>query len=400
MGIKVIPFVFIALFITGFGASRDKHHDHDENERDTFFFGQDDAQGYQESAYYTNFTYIHVNDNWSDFTQHDWCWGNGSESNPYVLENMTIDASGGTGIFVENSIGQFFILRNILVHGNIMLNNCTDGFLDNITCTASEMDGFLFFNSDRVLLVDCMAESNGNATTGLGSGFSLENVMEFEFCRCVARGNQETGVRIFNSSVLLFNETSATGTINGSGFYIALTDQVILFNSEGVDNADCGVKLDDVQFGFSSLSLFKNNTCGANISSSAGVSFFANLFLSNDINAINDDLGIEWNVSICGNYWDDYLGIDSDFDMIGDIAYTGIAGGAGAIDRLPIAREFYTGSRVVVDDESWNAWMLVSKFPWCTGNGSTWSPYTISGLVMDLNGTGPGIMINNSRSVQ
>ncbi len=41
------------------------------------------------AGFWSNFTFIHVKNNWTDFPIID---GDGSWSNPYTIENMTIDA--------------------------------------------------------------------------------------------------------------------------------------------------------------------------------------------------------------------------------------------------------------------------------------------------------------------
>ena len=44
----------------------------------------------------------------------------------------------------------------------------------------------------------------------------------------------------------------------------------------------------------------------------------------------------DWDNGIIGNYWDDYIGKDSDDNEIGDSPYYGISGIIGGQDNCPI----------------------------------------------------------------
>ncbi|MFX1477534.1 MAG: hypothetical protein ACFFCI_05340, partial [Promethearchaeota archaeon] len=72
------------------------------------------------SSGYWSVNFIHVDGNWSEtVTVYDWCSGDGSWRNPYTIENITIDASTsptGSGILIENSKNDYFIIRNCTVY--------------------------------------------------------------------------------------------------------------------------------------------------------------------------------------------------------------------------------------------------------------------------------------------
>ncbi|MHA1292446.1 MAG: hypothetical protein ACTSQJ_07245 [Promethearchaeota archaeon] len=63
-----------------------------------------------------NLNPIIINDNWSDTAdKHDWCYGDGTPWDPYIIENVVIDAQSQTnGISILNS-NDFFIIRNCTI---------------------------------------------------------------------------------------------------------------------------------------------------------------------------------------------------------------------------------------------------------------------------------------------
>jgi len=98
------------------------------------------------SGFWSNFTFIHItNLNWTIANETDWCSGSGTWGNPYIIENMIINASGspiGCGIFIENSVDVYFTIRNVTIFetaNGIKLENANKGVL---------IDNRLFDNID------------------------------------------------------------------------------------------------------------------------------------------------------------------------------------------------------------------------------------------------------------
>lgn len=74
------------------------------------------------SSYWDNLSFIHIQGNWTNAVAKGWAKGDGSWGNPYVLENLTIDASSSyryAGIQIENSINDYFIIRNCTIFNTI-----------------------------------------------------------------------------------------------------------------------------------------------------------------------------------------------------------------------------------------------------------------------------------------
>ncbi len=96
------------------------------------------------SAEYTvNFIHIDgsIPGNWSTTTSYDWCSGDGSWSNPYKIENVTIDASSsptGYGIYIQDS-NVFFIIQNCKIYNSpdygIYLDFVNNSVIFNNNCS-------------------------------------------------------------------------------------------------------------------------------------------------------------------------------------------------------------------------------------------------------------------------
>ena len=82
--------------------------------------------------------------------------GSGTADDPYVIENLLIDASGSHGIWIENTT-KHFIIRNCVVengggtHWGIYLKNVRNGRIENNTCE-NNLDGIaLGLSSNNIL---------------------------------------------------------------------------------------------------------------------------------------------------------------------------------------------------------------------------------------------------------
>ena len=92
------------------------------------------------SGYY-ELPFIHIDGNWSyTVGNYSWCSGDGSWQNPYIIENVVINASNsptGSGILINNSKEYYFCIKNCTVFNGgagpydagIKLENSNNGTL-------------------------------------------------------------------------------------------------------------------------------------------------------------------------------------------------------------------------------------------------------------------------------
>ena len=139
--------------------------------------------------------------------------GNGTYSNPYIIENYEIIASIRHGIEIRNT-DVYFIIRNVTIidgrsnynHG-FYFNNVTNGELINYTAN-NNTTGFLLRNSNNNTLT-------GNTATNSLHGFRIWYSNNNTLTNNIANGNIEYGIFLDNSNnntisenIVLFNGLS------------------------------------------------------------------------------------------------------------------------------------------------------------------------------------------------
>ena len=112
------------------------------------------------SAVFTLFTPIYIDDldpnyNWSKTSEYEWCDGSGTSSNPYLIDDVILDAQGGSFscLTIKNSEVDFKIRNckffNTVSWDNygILLSNVTNGIIIANNCSYNGGDGIRLENS-------------------------------------------------------------------------------------------------------------------------------------------------------------------------------------------------------------------------------------------------------------
>lgn len=104
---------------------------------------------------------IYINNNWTDAKAAGICTGDGTASNPYLIENLVIDAGGiGHGIFIENTT-EYFKIENCTLYNSgidfhdagIKLNITQNGVLINNT-TYDNSQGMSIYTSSNLQIIN------------------------------------------------------------------------------------------------------------------------------------------------------------------------------------------------------------------------------------------------------
>ena len=160
--------------------------------------------------------------------------GSGIASDPYIIENWVIDASGAHGIWIENTT-KYFVIRNCLIengggpHYGIYLENVNNGKIENNTCE--------------------------NNSTGVYLDSSSNNALSSNTCE----NNSNWGIHLYSSS----SNTLSNNNCSGNRYGICLSSSSnhnTLSSNTCENNDDWGIYLVES----SSYNSITNNTCYGN----------------------------------------------------------------------------------------------------------------------------------------
>lgn len=216
------------------------------------------------SGEYTE-AFIHVDDNWSATTDKDWCSGEGSWSNPYIIENVTIDASNsptGYGIYIQDS-NVSLIIRNCKVYNSvdygIYLAETNNSKIINNNCSNNDRSGI-------AIITEC---SNN---TLLGN---------------IANDNDNYGIYIWDYCK---NNTISGNTVNNNPEYgITLNvycNSTIISGNIATNNGEYGIQLYDF-CGYNTVSnniITNNGLRGINIEQKSKNNTLSNNIINNNGN--------------------------------------------------------------------------------------------------------------------
>ncbi|MFX1399468.1 MAG: NosD domain-containing protein [Promethearchaeota archaeon] len=351
--IAVLGIVFAMSAISNYNFSDDQ-----DNNNDGGVEIQDDIslKRPRKSGTYTE-SFIHIDGNWSDADGKGWFSGDGSFGNPYVIENVTIDATGsptGCGIFINNSKNDYFIINKCTVYNagstwddaGIKLENTNNGTLTNNNCSNNNWVGICIkndcdnntisgnaanenINYGIYIRIDC----NNNTVSGnIVNKNNLQGIRVANNCNNnTISGNlvnkNSNGIRVTNNCN---NNTISGNLVNdnfGSGIsmYTSCDSNTIVGNTIicdvwellKIDNCDDNTIVGNFLVSFYTIPGSEYIQVGL---SGSGNLIYYNHF-ANPI-ALSDQghssSGNQWFKGLIGNYWNWYHGGDDDGDGIGD----------------------------------------------------------------------------------
>ena len=265
--------------------------------------------------------------NWTWAKNQPWCSGNGTWADPYIIEDAIIDAEGTGNCISINNSNVYFTIKYCTVFNSgvnffdagIRLENTNNGTIINNNCSKNFIGIYATYCNNNTY-----SENIANENTYIGILLN-EDCSDNEISGNTVYMNTEGGISIAkdsNNNEISGNEVNNNGIGGGGDAGISIVD------SCNYNNITENIVSD-------------NNIYGIYMWSSMENLFYMNYFFDNQLHAYCDDPifptnTTQWDNSKIGNYWDNYTGVDSNEDGIGDTPYTYIPGDAEANDTLPI----------------------------------------------------------------
>ena len=237
---------------------------------------------------------IHIDNNWSETeSTYDWCSGSGTWSDPYVIENVTVNGgNSGSPILIENS-NVYFRIKNSTIYnsssgmfpiyeggGGIKMVNVTKGTLINNIAFYNKYGILLSYSENNTLSGNT---ANNNTYSGI---FLLESNNNLIWGNTVNYNLDMVGMHIYLSN----NNTISGNTVNnnnGEGMLLERSNKNNISENNATNNKKSGIYL----LGSNNNTL-SGNTANNNTDSGIFLHYSDNNTLSGNTANNNTDSGI------------------------------------------------------------------------------------------------------------
>ncbi|MCG2826563.1 MAG: right-handed parallel beta-helix repeat-containing protein [Thermoplasmatales archaeon] len=160
-----------------------------------------EVQDVRDGCKYASHEPIYINGN-DDFVvgQNGVVSGNGTESEPYIIENWDIDSSSDYGIAVTNT-NAYFIIQNCYIHAGVSTWSCSihfysvsNGIIDNVLCYNNSYYGIWFQYSSENIIRNSTCYNNSARGIVLWQSSSSNQIIN-----CTSYNNN-CGINLYSSS--------------------------------------------------------------------------------------------------------------------------------------------------------------------------------------------------------
>ncbi len=343
---------------------------------------------------------------WVEANAQPWCSGLGTWSDPYIIENVTINGFNSSSCIEIRNSDVYFIIRNCTFYNSstnfneagIKLNLTYNGTIMDNNCSFNNGQGIYLLNSQNNTISGNIANYNGY------HGILLWTSQNNTISENLLYENDDQGIHFqINCDQNIISKNKIIKNKNlGIYFYQFCDDNIISENiinnqtNHGIlmNESDRNTILRNIVYWNGGNGIFLDNS----LSSSDDSLIYNNIFVGNGGNAVDNGVNNDWNNTVIGNYWDNFGGVDSDNDGICDSSYD-VPPVGGSQDYLPIYENpLFNGSAIHIDNTgiSGHKWVWASTRWWCSGSGTFEDPYKIKDLIINGYNSSDCILIGNS----
>ena len=267
---------------------------------------------------------VHIDNNWTDAWDAGICTGNGTYSNPYVIEDLVIDGGGsGSCILIENS-NVYFRIENCTVYNSempafppfdfagIKLYNITTGQLIGNNCSISNYYGIYLTDSDNNSISGNTANDN---VYGIRLEYSDNNIISGN-----TANSNSNGICVIEGINNIISENKAND--NSDGIKLIMCHSSDISRNNANDNYE-GIYIDRCDYNTISENIFNNsgdngmylsssnynNISGNTVNHNSGAGIYSTSSSNN-----NDILG---NI-VNNNYWGMNIRYSDNNDILGN----------------------------------------------------------------------------------
>ncbi|XOB42778.1 MAG: NosD domain-containing protein [Candidatus Nealsonbacteria bacterium] len=206
-------------------------------------------------------TGIYVDGNWSETcATYDWCTGSGTYNDPYIIQDLVINASSEYGIFINNTM-EYFRIENCTVFNyggaGIGLHYVGNGTIINNTCKNKDNGyyGILLYYSNCNIIVNntCVNNYANNYGSGIYLYYSDNNTVVNNICAY----NDHRGIYLYCSN----NNTIINNTCTNNYRYGILLEYS---NCNTIINNTCADNYFGIYLHYSGYNNVTDNICTDN----------------------------------------------------------------------------------------------------------------------------------------
>ena len=335
--------------------------------------------------------------------------GNGTKTNPFIIENYDIHINNSQfGIFI-NSTTENFIIEDCLLtvtgtnstliylkstENGIILNN----LLSNTNFSINNNNtGIYSSDSQNIIIKD-------NNITNLTNGIYLDTTTSSKFFNNKIFQNVNGVYEIQSNNNIFANNNISFNSLMGIYAYMSngeiIQTNILANNSFGINfyntyNNTCyvnilqkntyGTIIDDSQTdNFFNNTIINSQSYGVFLFSSNNNAIYYNSFIDNNLRSISKKQAFDnsntdnWTNGVIGNYWNTFKSTDVNHDNIWDTSYT-LDGGADAKDQLPLVKSSvnFTLSIMKISDVNYQLAIKGYALKWIIKNIYPPNNYTI-----------------------